>query len=61
MKFGALATIGFTLAFGLPATSSFFVGIVVLPRRLKLISVAPEWGAVRRERQSDATGRTIAG
>jgi hypothetical protein len=30
MKFGALATIGFTLAFGLPATSSFFVGIVVL-------------------------------
>jgi hypothetical protein len=30
MKFGALATIGFTLAFGLPAASSFFVGIIVL-------------------------------
>ena len=30
MKFGALATIGFTLAFSLPAASSFFVGIVVL-------------------------------
>jgi hypothetical protein len=30
MKFGALATIGFTLVFGLPAASSFFVGIIVL-------------------------------
>jgi hypothetical protein len=30
MNFGALATIGFTLVFGLPAASSFFVGIIVL-------------------------------
>jgi len=30
MKFGALATIGLTLAFGLPVASSFFVGMVVL-------------------------------
>ena len=56
MKFGALATIGFTLVFGLPAASSFFVGIIVLTTPAQADIRCTRMGCRKREKQSDVTG-----
>jgi hypothetical protein len=61
MKYCALATMGFALAFGFPTASSFFVGMVAFSTAAQPTSPAGNSGAEKPDERFGEMARITAG